>query len=167
MNHQVNLTYEDFMVAATKAAVRQLQAIRKDRLANGRDGGSKASRSIGTRLGHSFVGEMAEIALSRFLNKPVTSEFENMVAVDIGGEYEARGTEHKNGHLLLNPKDHDDKPYGLVVVSGLRTQIIGWIMGADGKQEKYWNPKADRPCWYVPQSALHAFEIREKENEGA
>ena len=69
-------------------------------------------------------------------------------------------TSHARGSLLLHPRDLDDAPYVLMTGGGGAYQVRGWIMGRDGKQEKYWGDRANqnRPAYWVPQSALNPIE---------
>jgi hypothetical protein len=148
----VYLTAEDYMVATTKGAVRQLMAIKKKRV--GSDHGLSSKRKMGQRLMDSIIGAMGEIAASRALNKPITSEFEDLKAVDIGGRYEARATEYLDGCLLVHKSSLDDAIYVLVVLRDLKADVCGWVYAREGKKEEYWR-EGDPGCYYVPQSVLH------------
>jgi hypothetical protein len=148
------LTAEDFMVACTKGAIRQLMAIKYDRM--GHDHGGTSHRSIAQRLGDSVIGELGEMAVSRTLGLPITSHFESTSASDVSG-FEVRCTEYQNGHLLLHKSSPDWVNYVLVVINRLEARIPGWIVARDGKQDSYWR-NGDPGCFYVPQSALNSIE---------
>ena len=148
----IQLTSEDLMVAATKAAIRQLMAIRKKRI--GHDHGAHSKRKMAQRIGDSVIGNLGEIALSQATGKPITSHFENIKAKDIDQSLEVRTTEYPNGCLLLHDTSPNDSVYVLVVVSDLNAKICGWIEAKHGKQQKFWKD-GDPGCYYVPQSELN------------
>ena len=151
----VHLTAEDFMVATTKAAVRQLMAIKKKRI--GSDHGGSSKRKLGQRLSDSIIGALGEIAVSRAMGLQVTSEFENMGAADIGGSVEVRTTELENGCLLLHRTSPDHRIYVLVTIKELQAKVVGWLHARDGKQPNYWRD-GDPGCFFCPQESLKRFE---------
>jgi hypothetical protein len=155
---KVALTSEDFMVAATRGAVRQLQAIKKGRM--GSDHGSSSSRGLSRRLADSVLGDLGEIAVSRVTGLPITSRFEELSAGDLGNRYEVRTTDLRSGHLLLHDSSPDGRIYILAIVSGLEATVCGWIRAADGKHPDYWRD-GDPGCYYVPQAHLNDIESLE------
>ena len=153
---EINLTSEDLMVASTKAAVRQLMAIKNNRI--GHDHGSRSKRKMAQRIGDSVVGNLGEMAVSRYLKKPITSEFEDIKAKDIDGKLEIRTTEYKTGCLLLHDTSPDELIYILVVIDDLKAKICGWIEAGNGKLKEYWRD-GDPACYYVPQSKLKSINL--------
>ena len=72
------------------------------------------------------------------------------------GDLEVRSTQHSSGRLILHPKDKDQSKYILVTgVNGIY-QIHGWILGEDGKQQKFWeDPTGRRPAFFIPKENLN------------
>lgn len=155
-NIEINLTAEDLMVASTKAAIRQLMAIKYNRI--GHDHGSRSNRKMAQRIGDSVIGNLGEMAVSRYLDKPITSNFEDIKAKDIDGKLEIRTTEYKTGCLLLHDSSPDESIYILVVVNELNAKICGWIEAKNGKLKEYWKD-GDPGCYYVPQSKLKSINL--------
>lgn len=61
-----------------------------------------------------------------------------------------------NRKLLLRDNDHDERPYVLVVGAWPTYTVRGYVLGRDGKREKYrsaGDPKRD-PCYLVPPDDL-------------
>ena len=148
----IQMSAEDWMVAATKGAIRQLQAIKQDRM--GKDHGSTSQRGVSRRLGDSILGELGEMATARALHSIQTSFFESLRAADIAGRYEVRTTDRDDGCLLLHRTSPDDAIYVLAVVQGLTVSLRGWIQAKDGKKGSNWR-RGDPGCFFVPQSDLH------------
>ncbi len=144
------------MVASTKAAVRQLMAIKHNRI--GHDHGSKSYRKMAQRIGDSVIGNLGEMAVSRYLEKPITSVFEDTKAKDVGGKLEIRTTEYKTGCLLLHDTSPNELIYILVIINDLRATICGWIEAKNGKLKEYWKD-GDPACYYVPQSKLKSINL--------
>ena len=151
----IDLTTEDLMVAATKAAVRQVMAIRKRRI--GHDHGAHSKRKMAQRIGDSVIGNLGEMALSQAIGRPITSKFEDLRAKDIDQSLEVRTTEYANGCLLLHKSSPDDAIYVLVIVNDLSARVCGWIKADDGKRPEYWR-EGDPGCYFVPQSRLNPID---------
>lgn len=77
---------------------------------------------------------------------------------DVGTIFQVRSTDREDGCLLLHERDRDHHVFVLVVGSGCNKRIAGCILGSKGKQERFWNKKAPRPCYYVPQHELEQME---------
>lgn len=74
---------------------------------------------------------------------------------DVSG-IEVRSTRHHDGRLLLHKRDKDDSPYVLVRTHAKpRFQIVGWMLGRDGKKPEFWTDVGyGRPCYLVPTPLL-------------
>jgi hypothetical protein len=151
----IELTAEDFMVAATKGAVRQLVAIKNKRM--GHDHGGKSYRKMTQRLADSILGELGEIAVSKFTGLTQSSTLQITKAADIGASIEVRTTEHANGHLVLYDSSNNDYIFVFVTISGLKATLRGWINPEHGKKAEYF-VEGDPDCYFVPQSALNPIE---------
>lgn len=82
-------------------------------------------------------------------------------AGDVGG-LEVRSTKRMDGRLILHDRDKDDAPYILVRGAMPIYQIVGWIYGRDGKQERYLfhgdGRSAHRRAYFVPVEALRGMD---------
>ena len=104
-------------------------------------------------------GALAEMAFAGMMNLYWAGKADKLTKGDVNG-WEIRMTSHAEGSLLLHRRDLDDAPYVLMTGGGGAYQVRGWIMGRDGKQEKYWGDRANqnRPAFWVPQSDLNPIE---------
>jgi hypothetical protein len=81
---------------------------------------------------------------------------------DAGDSEQVRtGMKLSHSHLILHKDDADDLRYWLVCGSGLHYRVHGWLLGRDGKQQKYWGDPfgKNRPAFWVPASDLHPPEV--------
>jgi len=101
----------------------------------------------------------AEMAVARFLNKYPRLGVNTSKDPDVGHAIEVRWTEDHH-HLLLRPKDREDRVYVMVRGAMPSYEIIGWISGEDAKQPQYWkNPNNEGWCYLVPETALQPLSI--------
>lgn len=70
---------------------------------------------------------------------------------------QVRHTKRLNGSLICHPRDHDDHVFILVVGAMPRFKVVGWLHGADAKNEQWWRTDRPRPAFFVPQHALAPF----------
>lgn len=110
-------------------------------------------------LAMDIEGVLAEIAVGKGLNVPWDEKrFGNIVTGPMG-EVHIRSTTHLTGSLILHPRDQDDAVYLLVLNNNPNFTLAGWLLGKDGKLDKYWREAGVRhPAFFVPQSALHPVE---------
>ncbi len=74
------------------------------------------------------------------------------------GPYQVRTRRFRRMKLLLHPDDADNDVF--IAVYGIPPEmwIAGWCYGAEGKARPYWqDPLGGRPCYFVPNAALHDF----------
>lgn len=79
------------------------------------------------------------------------------------GKFEVRTTKYKTGRLILHPKDRDNCIFILVIGNIFENNsfdLVGWIMGKEGKQAQYWiDPTGrNRYAFFVPQEKLNPME---------
>jgi hypothetical protein len=75
---------------------------------------------------------------------------------NVGKDIQVRGTSYLTGRLLLQPTDFDDNVFILVVNRCPDFDLMGWMYGHEGKQDKFWREVVHRrPCYWVPSKALH------------
>lgn len=104
-------------------------------------------------------GVCGEMVLAKWLNVFYDGSIGNFKAKD-AGDYQARATSHKLGHLLLHPPDAAEDRFVLVLTHAAPVfTLFGWISGKEGKLQKYWREgEKDRPAFFVPQSVLQPMD---------
>jgi len=143
---QIEFTPSELEHAAFGGFRRRLDAIQ-------RNGQPRYGLQADDPWGFDINSAIAEAAVARWLNLYWSTG--RIGAPDVGTSVEVRSTHRLDGCLLLHPPDRDDAPYVLVTGTGLTRNIIGWITGRHGKQQKWWRTDTGRPAFFVPQSALH------------
>lgn len=104
------------------------------------------------------LGVCYEMVVAKALHIDYDGDIGVVGNYDVGGKYEVRGTKYRNGCLLLHPEDKE-APYILVTGEGKDFNIVGWIMGSEGKKDKYWRTDVRYPCYFVPQDALKDLSL--------
>jgi hypothetical protein len=105
-------------------------------------------------------GRAAEIAVAKLLGVfPGVFDLQQDSANRHDGDvahHEVRHTHLEHGRLIIRPRDPDDRVYVLVVGTMPDLRIVGWIRGAEAKQQSWWMAPNERPgAYFVPQDALH------------
>lgn len=101
-------------------------------------------------------GALGEVAVAKFLGR----YWDGMGALGDLGALDVRDVQvrwrAKDWYdLLLHPEDGDDLPFVLVTGAAPSYRLHGWIIGRDGKQDRYWSdPAGGRPAFFVPQADL-------------
>ena len=117
-------------------------------------------------IGQHIDGARAELAFLRMIGADLaqwaaytnTSRSLAAIGADVAG-WEVRSTRHRDGHLLVHPRDVPGTRMALVTTNGVLYRAPGWIMAEDGRRPEWWRElsRADGACWCVPQSALRPF----------
>lgn len=98
-------------------------------------------------------GEMAVCKAIKKMWKPTVNTFHN--SPDVEPNIEVRATENPNGCLIIRDNDPNDRWYFLVIGEPPNVRVVGYIRGADAKQDQWIkNPNGYRTAWFVPQDAL-------------
>lgn len=109
---------------------------------------------------HDVIGAIGEAGVAKALGLPWHPDA-GVGAPDVGGpdtyQVEVRATTHPKGRLMLHQSDHDHKRYYLARVYRNEVNVVGWILGRDGKNPEHWqDPGTGRPAYFVPVEALEA-----------
>lgn len=148
---RTRLTAED---ALTAAAVGSVWMLRKLAHKRNSDHGGLSTRGLRLRWADTIHGIMGEIALSRMLNVAWTPGGIEISFGDVGYFFEARATEHVDGHLTLYQRDKDHSLFVLLVGEFPDFRAVGCMRGSKAKNPIWWRADKDPPCWWVPQRAL-------------
>lgn len=74
---------------------------------------------------------------------------------DVGDLVQVRWSPRPSARLILHNEDNDDQPYVLVTGEVPNFVIVGWLLGREGKNQRYWNdPGTGRPAYFVGQDSL-------------
>ena len=148
---EVILNREEGLAAAERGADQQISTFEEGRQW---DHGGRSKRSLRLRWADSIHGAMAEAAMSKLLDLPVTPGEKGKITYgDIGGFIEIRSTEWKNGNLIIYERDPVDVPFILVVGHYPRFKAVGFVINND-IDDKWWRSDKDPASWWIPQSAL-------------
>lgn len=145
--------------------------VARQRNGSQRDFGRADGLVKGSSLDRDVEGALAELAVSRALNLPWDGKWLPIPVWDTWkhegndvGRLEIRSTALSTGRLILHPSDKDHSPYLLVLSHAKPTfKMVGWILGKEGKQDKYWRDNVPRPCYMVRQEDLRNMDDLMKE----
>ena len=136
-------------MAATVGAMREISSY-KSRFTN-----PVQNKDFGWHI--DIEAACAEVALAKHLGVFWDGSVGTGKAIDVG-KYQVRHTPRENGALIIRPRDSDFEQF--VLVTGVAPDFIirGWILGVDGKVQKYLrDPNGKFPAYFVPQSDLKAI----------
>lgn len=143
----IELTSAEIMMAAQAGIMRQVENIKKKSQAY-----YGASTTSDWQL--HIEGCLGEFALSKFLNVWWGGKGDKR-GCDVG-VYDVRTRSSHSYDLILHENDPDDRVFWLVTGVNGSYKVHGWILGKNGKQEKYWaDPAKNRPAFFIPSSELN------------
>lgn len=132
---------------------------------NGRN--RRQTRGLAPELSEDFhiLGAFGELAVARILNIYPGFILNTFKGPDLEPDIQVRTTRHKNGRLIMTADDPPFHKYVLVTGDAPELDIVGWIWGYEGQDEKWLtDPKNNRPpAYFVPRDALKPIETL---NEG-
>jgi hypothetical protein len=146
MSVPVRLTFYEIMQGAHVGVMRQVENMQKQRKAR-----YGAGHTNDWQL--NIEGALAEMALAKYLDRYWAK---GMVGdKDVAG-VQVRSTSYANGRLRLHEDDSDDDVFYLVTGINGVYEVVGWILGCNGKREEFWcDPTGNnRHAYFVPQNAL-------------
>lgn len=106
-------------------------------------------------FGIAIVGALGEIAVAKLLNKYWAGNVGDLSARDVDGLQVRSSALHRN--LILHPQDSDNDPFVFVAIERNTATVCGWMLGKDGKDEKYWRADKPRPAFFIPERDLKPF----------
>lgn len=145
----IRLSHAEAFSAACHGVMRRLSAIKKNR-----------QHAYGNPTidlwGMDIEAAAAEMLVAKWLGKYWHSVADSPEELEGDvGKVQVRHTKRSDGSLILHDRDSSDAVFVLVTGCYPEMQIQGWILGAEGKQRRYWR-ETDRPAYFVPQDALLA-----------
>jgi hypothetical protein len=150
MSIYIELTWEEITLGALEGIMRHVRSIKE-----GRNGVNQQPAHLAWQV--KIEGALAEMAVSKYTGSYWLGATQR--GSSDAGTYEVRMTMYENGCLFLHPHDKDNVKYVLVTGLNGKYKIAGWILGKDGKQQKYWKKVSEKrdPAYWVPQSDLHTM----------
>lgn len=148
----VTLTYAQLSIAAHVATMREYSNLKQGR---GRTYGGRMPGDHGSIEAH-VIGCCTELAVARYLNLFWCGSIGDIRAADVGGFVEVRAIRENGRRLILHPKDHDERPFVLVLAEPPTFSLLGWTLGRDGKRPEFWDDVGNGrpPAFFVPVDAL-------------
>lgn len=146
---KVELTNAEVMLIAQAGAMRRLSAIRRSRV-------EPYGAPCGELWGLDIESCGAEYAAAKVLDchwQPYAENPHTLVG-DVG-EYQVRSTWRPDGRLILHDADADESVFVLVTGRVPTFVVVGFILGRDGKDERYLFDGDGRPAFFVPQPVLN------------
>ena len=146
---KVELTPSEMLLASQLGVMRMVQNIRdKSKSKNGAPTDSQA-------WAINIIGAMGEACVSKWGGIWWSGALGNYKADD-SGKLQVRTVDHPKKRLIIHDEDKDDRPYLLVYADAPEFYIKGWIMGADGKNKKYWSDPqgTQRHAYFVKDEDL-------------
>lgn len=149
----IDLNQEEILQGAIAGAIRNTNAVCRN--AKGVNGSER------THYWQNHIeGALAEMAVAKATNKFWSSGDKSNLDI---GDWEIRCTPNPRGELVMRKRDVElgkqDKWFILVRGKYGSYDLIGWILGKDGMQDRYWKQVGDRPpAWFIPESALTPFK---------
>ena len=151
MSAVVELSEPEMLIGGLEAVIRRTKNVIK---ASQRASGAQHMYGATDDDVKELNSTWAEMAVARHFNLYWTGIIE-MNRIDVGDMIEVRSASRDTDSLILHDNDVDDLPYVLVLARPPRFKLVGWKLGRDGKQDKYWRVDGVRhPAYFVPQSHL-------------
>jgi hypothetical protein len=150
---EVTLTWAEFYTAAAAGLLRFTISTMQNNKVRLDDFHQGAWQSI---LDSNIKGCVGEMAVAKYINTywPARANTFKREA-DIGRWLEVRARVHTNHDLIVRDDDPPDRAYVLIVGSGPRLWVIGWIKGADAHRPEWRaNHGGHEPAYFVPQAEL-------------
>lgn len=110
------------------------------------------------------LGALGEAAVAKALNRFwAQPDFADRQVGDVGPGIHVRATDLVDGSLIIHEADPDEGIFILAIkraeLRGAHWNVVGWIYGADGKEEsRYWRENVRHPAFFIPQQELAPIE---------
>ena len=102
-------------------------------------------------------GVGAELAVAKVLDRYWFDDHAPDYEGDVGTGIQVRHTTRADGRLILHREDDSAQDFWLVRGQMPTFEVVGWISGGDGKQERFWtDPGTGRPAYFIPTDALRS-----------
>jgi hypothetical protein len=148
----ITLTWSEMKLAAYVAVGAKIACMQRG--ARHAHGATDENMTWDTQI----VSAQGEIGVAKYLNLYWSGLSDLIKAVDVGGENGAEvRTRTQHWYELMLHRTDNDRPFVLVTAERPPAfRLVGWILGRDGKLEKYWGEHGapGRPAFFVPHCEL-------------
>ena len=146
---KVTLTPAEMLTAGQQGLMRMVQNLRDDRRPK------YGAPTDMTAWAINIYGTMGEACVAKWGGLWWGGSLGDYQADDVQ-KLQVRTVDHEKKRLILHDDDKDDRPYVLVYAKPPIFYIKGWIMGADGKDKKYWSDPqgTNRHAYFLPDDCL-------------
>lgn len=145
-------------VELTERELELARFVAEKRNSYGRSAGADASKFgySGSTLDLHYRGCLGEMAFAKGMDRYWSGAGQGFYEDDDVGNVQVRVTAHEHGCLIVRPEEGaEDLPWVLVIGSGSRYRLAGWLWGREARQEEWLRAPADRPpAYFVPQRFL-------------
>lgn len=132
--------------------------VAEKRNAHGKSAGANATKFgySGSTLELHYRGCLGEMAFAKGMDRYWSGAGQSFHDDDDVGNVQVRVTAHEQGCLIVRPEEKaEDLPWVLVVGSGSRYRLAGWLWGRETRRGEWLRAPADRPpAYFVPQKFL-------------
>lgn len=146
----VSLTPAQLLTAAIGGVRRQVTNVHR-RNAHGLE-------EWGFDWNEAILGAIGEVAVAKHFNRyweAVVANPWTELKADVGKSLHVRTTD-PGKRLIVRKSDPDDGVFVLVTGRRLEWTLVGWLLGWEAKQDRWWTVVAHRPpAWFVPGDELH------------
>ena len=145
---RVDLSWSEMLTACTVGVMRRLSSMGDRSIVNKRFSGQ-------SDWAVDIVGAIGEACFAKHRNLYWSASVRSFKLPDVG-TWQVRGTEWLDGHMIVRPKDKEERKsdvIALVALEGFGGWIVGWKETELATQQKYWRTD----LWWVPQEDLEPF----------
>lgn len=150
---RLQLTWDEVAQAAHIGVDRRIAS----RIRNLTDAYGMAEDKPDVQWHREILGACGELVVAKALNLywPMGVNQKKEEA-DLGGDVQVRTASHDTG-LVIRPSDADFHRFMYVIGVVPNFEVVGWMYGAEGKEEKWLKDPGNRgsPAYFVPREALH------------
>lgn len=110
----------------------------------------------GDGWGISIEGACGELAVAKSLGREWEATVNTFKTGGDVGQYQVRTTSYPEGSLIFRPgKDRESDVFILVIGVAPVFDVVGWIMGSDARQGKWYREYGGRPpAFFVPRDEM-------------
>lgn len=148
---KVVLSPKEMIVAASMGILRQVENLKR-----GRTPAHGSGKASDWQL--HVEGCLGEYAAAKALGV-FPGGFARFRGADLECRLEVRTRSEDWHDLILHDGDDDDSRFVLLCGRNGEYEVVGWILGRDGKDPAYWkDPAGGRAAYFVPQGELESIQ---------
>ena len=153
VQHRIQLTGSEMLLAGQAGVLRSIQhRVKNTKQRHGAQNGPYG-------WGMDLIGALGEAAVGKWSGRWWSGMGMGIAAGDVG-PLEVRCVDSPDRRLILHADDKDESPYILVVAQPPEFILKGWMLGREGKDERFWSDPTgkNRHAFFVPDEELHNMQ---------